>query len=346
MVLRQVERVRSAARRARARLRSMRTRASKSRRPVILMYHRIAYETFDPWGLCVTPDKFADQLSWLAKNRTPISLSDFARLHRRGDLPDDAVAVTFDDGYACAAKIAAPLLEQHDVPATIFIPAALIGRTRLFWWDELRQVVMTHPDANLRARGRIFDLGERQDADAAWPRDSRKRTPRQNGFYALWVELQPLPLADIEQTLFELRAEHAPITDDEDLRLMTPDEVRSIVSDKIHFGSHALSHVSLPGLGCSEKVHEIRESVTACEQLVGAGPVSFAYPFGDYDRECETLVAAAGFACACTVEPRAIAADDDLFALPRLKVENWTGRQLGQELADVSCERETVAIGA
>jgi peptidoglycan/xylan/chitin deacetylase (PgdA/CDA1 family) len=347
MVLRSFERVSSAvARRARIRLRRMRARAAGTRRPVILMYHRIAHETFDPWGLAVAPDKFAEQLSWLAKHRALMPLPEFAGLHRRGALPDSAVAITFDDGYACTGEVAAPLLDRYGVPATIFIPAALIGRTRRFWWDELRQIVMTHPDTSLHARNRTFELGERQDQDAVWPRDSRKRTPRQNAFYALWSELQPLTLHQIERTLVELRAKHALTTIEEGPRLMTEDEVRSIRSDKIQFGSHALSHVSLPGLSRDEKATEIRNSVGACEELVGTRPVSFAYPFGDFDAECEALVVEAGFACACTAEPRAIAADDDIFALPRLRVGNWTWQQLRQELADVAYEREPVAIGA
>ncbi|MFL6763783.1 MAG: polysaccharide deacetylase family protein [Sphingomicrobium sp.] len=314
----------------------MRARVTGARRPVILMYHRIAYETFDPWGLAVAPDKFAGQLSWLAKHRTLMPLPDFVTLHRRGELRGDAVAVTFDDGYACTATVAAPLLDRYEVPATIFIPAGLIGHARLFWWDELRQIVMTHPETTLHARGRTFDLGETQARDAVWPRDSRKRTPRQNGFYALWAELQPLPLDEIEQALAELRTKLAPTRIDEGPRLMTEDEVRSIGSDRIQFGSHALTHVSLPSLTGPEKAGEIRSSVNACEELVGTRPVSFAYPFGDFDAECAALVAEAGFACACTVEPRALDADDDLFALPRLRVGNWTWRQLRQELADAS----------
>jgi peptidoglycan/xylan/chitin deacetylase (PgdA/CDA1 family) len=308
------------------------------------MYHRIAYEKFDPWGLAVGPDRFARQLSWLAKHRRLVSLSELAGLHRRGELPDDAVAVTFDDGYACTANVAAPLLHRYDVPATIFIPAGLIGRIRLFWWDELGQIVMTHPDTSLHARGRTFDLGERHDRDAIWPRESRGRTPRQNGFYALWSELQPMPLDEIEETLAELRANHAPTTVDEGHRLMTKAEIRSIRSDRIEFGSHALTHVSLPGLASPGKAREIRNSISACEELVGARPASFAYPFGDFDPECEALVAGAGFACACTVEPRAVVANDDIFALPRIKVGNWTWRQLRQELADVGSERDPVAI--
>ena len=35
-------------------------------RPAILMYHRIAHETFDPWGLAVQEAVFAEQLEWLA----------------------------------------------------------------------------------------------------------------------------------------------------------------------------------------------------------------------------------------------------------------------------------------
>ena len=341
MVLRHLERVRSAgARRARTGVRKILARVSDVQRPVILMYHRIAHETFDPWGLAVAPDRFAEQLSWLAKHRTLLPLSEFAARHRQGDLPDDAVALTFDDGYACTAEIAAPLLEHHHLPATIFIPAELIGRTRLFWWDELARIVMAHPGRSLRVSGRTIELGERQGRDAIWPRDARKRTPRQRDFYSLWAELQPLPPHEIERVMIGLRAQHPGPSTEESHRLMTKDELRSIRSDNIQIGSHALTHASLPSLTGPEKAREIEGSMAACEELAGARPVTFAYPFGDFDAECEALVAKAGFACACGVEPRAVAACDDLFALPRVKVGNWTWRQLRQELADFSYARD------
>jgi peptidoglycan/xylan/chitin deacetylase (PgdA/CDA1 family) len=340
MVVRNVDRIRSAvARRSRVRVRRMQARLSGARRPVILLYHRLASETFDPWGLAVAPDNFAEQLAWLAGHRSLFALAEFARLHRRGSLPDDAAAVTFDDGYACTAKVAAPLLEWHDVPATIFIPAGLIGKTRVFWWDELREIVMNHPDSSLDALGRTFDIGGRQDLDAVWPSDNRRRTPRQKGFYALWTQLQPLPTQKIERTLSELLCQYPASLDDDRHRLMTDDEVRSIGSDLIEFGSHAMTHVSLPGLRRAEKAVEIQNSVDACEKLVGTRPLNFAYPFGDFDAECAELVADAGFACACTVESRSVTADDNVFALPRIKVGNWSARQLKQELANAAYEQ-------
>jgi peptidoglycan/xylan/chitin deacetylase (PgdA/CDA1 family) len=300
------------------------------------MYHRIADEPFDPWGLAVSPAKFAQQLSWLATHRSLLSVSTFAELHRGGRLPDDAIAVTFDDGYACTATVAAPLLERYGVPATVYLPAGLIGDTRPLWWDELRHLVMTHPDAKLDALGRTFFIGERHVRDAVWPRDNRRRTPRQSGFSTLWAALQPLPSNEIGRVLAGLRDQNPPAFPEERLRLMTQDEIHSIRSDKIEFGSHALTHISLPSLGRAEKAQEIGESLAACERLVGARPVSFAYPFGDFDAECEQLVAEAGFTCACTVERRAVAPHDDLFRLPRVKAGNWTSSQLRQALADVA----------
>lgn len=105
-------------------------------RPAILMYHRIAHESFDPWALAVNPQNFARQLEWLSQDRVVLRLPEFAARHRDGSLPAEAVALTFDDGYACAAEVAAPLLEKFGLPATIFLPVDLIEAGALFWWDE------------------------------------------------------------------------------------------------------------------------------------------------------------------------------------------------------------------
>src|SRR4051812_23080297 len=89
--------------------------------PAILMYHRIASETFDPWRLAVTPEAFAEQLGWLARHRIVLRLAEFAELHRMRKLPRASIALTFDDGYVCTAETAAPMLQKAGMAATIFI---------------------------------------------------------------------------------------------------------------------------------------------------------------------------------------------------------------------------------
>lgn len=45
------------------------------------------------------------------------------------DAAADTVALTFDDGYVNVAEEAIPLLAEHGLPATIFIPTAFVGKT-------------------------------------------------------------------------------------------------------------------------------------------------------------------------------------------------------------------------
>ena len=81
-------------------------------RPAILMYHRIARESFDPWGLVVERNRFAAQIEWLARERAVLPLTEFARLHQKRKLAANAVSLTFDDGYASVLDAVAPL-EKH-----------------------------------------------------------------------------------------------------------------------------------------------------------------------------------------------------------------------------------------
>ena len=86
----------------------------------ILIYHRIAHADFDPWNLAVLPDEFEGQLARM-RNKTVLPLQEFVRLHVQKRLPRNAVAITFDDGYACNALVAAPILVSFGYPATFFI---------------------------------------------------------------------------------------------------------------------------------------------------------------------------------------------------------------------------------
>src|ERR1700751_2678370 len=83
----------------------------------ILVYHRVAKADFDPFNLSVSPNEFERQLDGFS-NKIVLPLPEFARLHIRKRLPRNALAITFDDGYACNAVIAAPILEAFGYPAT------------------------------------------------------------------------------------------------------------------------------------------------------------------------------------------------------------------------------------
>lgn len=314
-------------------VRAMRRAIPRRPRPLILMYHRIARDSFDPWGLAVEPDRFAEHLRWLSDNRIVLPLDEFAAKHGEGTLPARAAAITFDDGYACAAEIAAPLLERYRLPATIFLPAEIIERGELFWWDELESLVVGTDNEKLRLSGKDIRLGERSPKDSLWAPGAPPRTPRQSAFFAIWSRLRKAAPAVVEQLLAELRAQAGSQQGARSKRLLYPREVRTTAaSGLVDFGSHALTHPSLPALTAAEKKRQIEGSVERCAALSGRRPLTFAYPFGDYDEDCERMVEQAGFVCACTTEQRAVRQGSSAYELPRIAMENWDTRTLADAL--------------
>src|SRR5262249_18845779 len=110
--------------------------------PVLLMYHRVAEPPYDPWGLSVPPRRFEEQMRALKTCRVPLPLGEFvARLEKRA-LPQLAVGITFDDGYSDNLRVAKPILDETDVPATIFLTTGFLGGRQEFWWDELARLTL------------------------------------------------------------------------------------------------------------------------------------------------------------------------------------------------------------
>lgn len=299
--------------------------------PAILLYHRVAGNRFDPWALSVSPTHFVDQMEWLAKHRTVLPLAEFARRNREGALSSDAIAITFDDGYACNAHVAAPVLRRLGLPATVFLPAEIIESGRQFWWDELQDIVIDHPANMLNLEGKAIAIGQRNEADADWPPGTQPRTDRQRAFLALWSLLRTRTSAGLASALSELRDNRERGADQSLKRPMTAEEIRS-VGAPVEFGSHALTHRSLPALNAADRAMEISESPDRCEALTGYRPRSFAYPFGDADAECMRLVEKAGFECACITGERNVAPDSGVYALPRIGVGNFSAAVLPQLL--------------
>jgi len=87
----------------------------------ILTYHSID-ESGSP--ISVDPRVFRSHMEFLARGRPRVvSLADLTR----EDAPDECVALTFDDAFANFASVAAPLLADLALPATVFVVTDHVG---------------------------------------------------------------------------------------------------------------------------------------------------------------------------------------------------------------------------
>lgn len=103
---------------------------------VILTYHRIDKVLGDPRLLCVTPICFENHLIFLKENYEVISLPELiTRLEEKRLIGTEAV-ITLDDGYRDNLINALPLLEKHQLPATIFVTTGFLGQRANLAWDK------------------------------------------------------------------------------------------------------------------------------------------------------------------------------------------------------------------
>jgi peptidoglycan/xylan/chitin deacetylase (PgdA/CDA1 family)/GT2 family glycosyltransferase len=115
--------------------------------------------------------------------------------------------------------------------------------------------------------------------------------------------------------------------------LLSVSQARQLREHGIAIGAHTRTHPALPEEGDDAVREQVEGSRQDLEQALGGEISTFAYPFGRFDERAVAAVAAAGFAGACTVEPRLVSLLDDPLRVPRIEVR--AGESLPRFLLNV-----------
>jgi peptidoglycan/xylan/chitin deacetylase (PgdA/CDA1 family) len=122
-------------------------------RLLVLGWHRV-----DSYGGGVSTrrDVFESQLDVLEEwGASVLPLPQAVALSDEGRLPERAVCLTFDDGYASTVDTAWPLLRKRNYAATMFVVTDYLDGDRYFQWDADG---VTDPRARLVDRGTVRDV--------------------------------------------------------------------------------------------------------------------------------------------------------------------------------------------
>ena len=118
---------------------------SQQNRLWVMMYHRIlpqalAEEYNEEPGMYVTPETFAAHMQWLQEIMTPIRLAEWPDLKDKNN-GEKYFAVTFDDGWKDNYDYAFPVLQELNIPATIFVVSDYMGTGSVFWPNRLAKIL-------------------------------------------------------------------------------------------------------------------------------------------------------------------------------------------------------------
>lgn len=276
---------------------------------VVLCYHSVPSPAQAPWidpANAITPARFRAQMKLLARARTVISMSELVARIEAGASPParPAVVVTFDDGYRDFLAVAAPILAEFGVPATLYLVTGCVSRGEPQWIDRL------YAAATRRTRDAAVIGGESMDFRRGAASPAYRR-----------VSEMLLSASPAERTamLDDLDGQLAPAGAPPRLTL-TWDEVREIRRrfPAIEMGAHTVEHRDVASCPLDDARDEVRRSADDIERELGARPAHFSFPYGRSTPATRALVREQGFRSAVIGgDELVVRAGADAFAIPR-----------------------------
>jgi len=275
----------------------------------ILMYHRFTQR-----------EPLARQCAHIRARYSPVSMSQAAEwLMHGGPLPENALAITVDDGYRDFYQVAYPVLREYGIPATVYLVSDFVDRTGWLWVDQVQYEF-------LHGQARSF----RMELSGQPPRSFELATPQTRRAAARAVTEAAKKISNTERLrLLQMLPEQlgAPLPEQApaEYEALQWDEVREMAAAGIDFGAHTRTHPILSRLdGEPELAFEIEGSKRQVERQVGRAVDHFCYPNGareDVGPDVVQAVRAAGFRTAVTTESGLNHVAEDPLRLLRIGVE-------------------------
>ena len=277
-------------------------------RLLILTYHRVCQQPDALIAGNAHAGGFRRQMQMLACAFNVLPLVDAVERMHAGTLPSRAVCITFDDGYADNAEVAAPILAHYGLPATFFIATGFLDGGRM-WNDTIIETVRA-------ARGHALELGAlglgRIALDGAAARSAA---------IGHLIESCKYVEPDEREARADAIAAAAGVDPPREL-MMRSDQVRALHDAGMEIGAHTVRHPILSSISATAAEQEIVTSRDRLSAIISAPVRSFAYPNGkpgvDYRSEHVEAVRRAGFTVAVSTAWGAARAGDDLWQLPRV----------------------------
>jgi peptidoglycan/xylan/chitin deacetylase (PgdA/CDA1 family) len=262
-------------------------------------------------------ESFANILKDIKAQGTALSFDDVIKFHNAGEpYPPKSFVVTFDDGFENNLSVAAPVLADFNIPATVYITTDFVDNNRMSWIDRIEWAIEETASIGLT-------LPWNSDQIIAQEVDE-KRILLDN----IRTHIKTDSSADPDELATSIQRQcglpETWSTDDAlDLKLTWP-QVRELENDSLFtVGGHTHTHAILSFLDENELADEIDTSLTLLHENAGVGNTHYSYPEGLAHCYSDTVIEALkvrGVECCPTAIDGVNTPDIDLFNLKRVPV--------------------------
>jgi peptidoglycan/xylan/chitin deacetylase (PgdA/CDA1 family) len=282
---------------------------------VSLMYHEVLPDR-DPreaWTV-VRESRFHAQMHYLKQHYDVLGIDQALERMRHGGGGRPMALVTFDDGYQGNRNFVWPIVEELQLPITIFVATSAVQTRSPYWYDRVIVGLLGNAPVkiDLRPHGlRAYLIPGSCRGEARWIRIQR-----------VLADLKRLSPEDCARAVEDLLLQtYGSRTRPETLELLSIDDIRTMAESKyVTFGAHSHDHDNLTQLEPVDVRRSVLQSKSLLEDWTGRTVRHFAYPFGAFNPEVARIVHECGFVSSQATTPGFWRRGGPVFAIPRVGI--------------------------
>lgn len=277
---------------------------------------------------------FREQIAFMKSNFNIVTMEQVLEaISTKEKLPEKALLLTFDDGYADNYNVAMPILEEYGVQGSFFIPGKTFTTHHLLDVNKIHYVLASANIYNLVEdlkkemdyyRGQEFQYASTEELFAKYAVASRFDIKETVFVKQMLQTVLPEKLRNIISS--KLFAKYVGVTEEQlayEL-YMSEEQIRTMKRHGMFIGIHGYDHYWLGNLPVEQMENDISLALDALDEFVDRKQWVMNYPYGNYNKDVLAYISKLGACLGLTTEVRLADIDkDNPLELPRLDCNDF-----------------------
>jgi len=289
----------------------------------IFLFHGVIKKQVDSvrnyTGKHIEADLFSSCMKGLAKKGYPLSMDEVIFHHQNKiPFPPKSFVITFDDGFENNLSVAAPILIDYKIPATIYLTSLFVDENKMSWIDRIELIIEHLPSSNLSFdwTSEIFYIDGRKSRInflrkvRSYVKNTKKCDP--NKF------TDDLSIALGKTCVYSSN-------DQLNLKMSWNQVKKANQNELLTFGGHSHSHPILSYLEPNQLEYELKTSLKMLLDKANIPPTHYSYPEGMsncFNQDVINKLKNKNVKCCPTAINGVNQIETNLFLLKRIMVNN------------------------
>lgn len=277
---------------------------------------------------------FRKQIEFFKENFNVVRMEEvLAALNGQARLPENALLLTFDDGYLDNFTYAMPILEEYGMQGSFFIPGKTFSEHKLLDVNKIHYMLAAADLGELLSdvlermdfyRGNEFDFPDNKELFAEYAKANRFDTEEVIFIKRMLQTVLPEKLRD--RIIGDIFEKYVGVSEEQlayEL-YMTKEQIRTMKQHGMFIGIHGYDHYWLGNLPPEQMKADVSKALEVMDGFIDRRQWVMNFPYGSYNEGVLNYIREEGACMGLTTE--VCVADlnrDSVLELPRLDCNDF-----------------------